>query len=229
MRHANRLVQRKILEWVEAGGTLVMAPGALTRDEADDPVAVFDAFRAGGPHSPAAEHVSEFLCKKCDTSKPVVETAVGKGRIVAFPYFAGMAFCAGAARKKGEFRDETIVQNGLDELNGTVRYGVAYWMEGDEAVRAKIAAIAEKAGARRQISLSHGNVDAGVLDDGKRAFVGLANYNPHPVNGLVAEFALKKRYEDVKTLDGEAVKVEWSGTTACCTFDLGDSQALLFE
>ena len=93
----------------------------------------------------------------------------------------------------------------------------------------KIAAIAEKAGARRQISLSHGNVDAGVLDDGKRAFVGLANYNPHPIRGLVAEFALKRRYETVSTLDGAAVAVEWSGTTACCTFDLGDSQALLFE
>ena len=28
---------------------------------------------------------------------------------------------------------------------------------------------------------------------------------------------------------GAAVKVEWSGATARCTFDLGDSQALLFE
>ena len=140
-----------------------------------------------------------------------------------------MNFCSGAARKVREYRDETIVQNGLDELNGTVRYGVAYWMEGDEAVREKIAAVAEAAGATRQIKLSHGNIDAGVLDDGKRAFVGFANYNPRPVKGLVAGFALSKRYDSVKTLDGAPVKFEWDGTTARCVFDLNDAQALLFE
>ena len=228
MSHANRVVQGKILDWVKAGGTLVLSPGALSRDEADDPAVLFDEWREGGCAA-SQKPISEFAFRKGDISAPVKETAVGKGKILTFADWAGMSFCSGAARKRTLYRDETIVRSGLDELNGTVRYGVAYWMEGDEAVRAKIAAIAEKAGARRQISLSRGNIDAGVLDDGKRAFVGLANYNPHPVNGLVAEFALKKRYEDVKTLDGEAVKVEWSGTTACCTFDLSDSQALLFE
>ena len=130
---------------------------------------------------------------------------------------------------KGEYRDETIVQNGLDELNGTVRYGVPYWMEGDEAVRGKIAALAEAAGATRQIKLSHGNIDAGVLDNGGRAFIGFANYNPSPVKGLVAEFALSRRYDSVKALDGAPVKVEWNGATARCVFDLTDAQALLFE
>lgn len=228
MPHANRVVQGKILDWVKAGGTLVLAPGALTRDEADDPSSLFDEWRAEGESSEVAP-VSEFNYKKTDTSAPVRETAVGKGRIVAVPYMAGMNFCSGAARKVRDYRDETIVQNGLDELNGTVRYGVAYWMEGDEAVREKIAAVAEAGGATRQIKLSHGNIDAGVLDDGKRAFVGFANYNPRPVKGLVAEFALSKRYDSVKTMDGAPVKVEWDGTTARCAFDLGDAQALLFE
>lgn len=228
MPHANRVVQGKILDWVKAGGTLVLAPGALTRDEADDPSSLFDEWRAEGESSEVAP-VSEFNYKKTDTSAPVRETAVGKGRIVAVPYMAGMNFCSDAARKVREYRDETIVQNGLDELNGTVRYGVAYWMEGDEAVREKIAAVAEAGGATRQIKLSHGNIDAGVLDDGEKAFVSFANYNPKPVKKLVAEFALSKRYESVKTMDGAPVKVEWDGTTARCTFDLGDAQALLFE
>jgi hypothetical protein len=38
-----------------------------------------------------------------------------------------------------------------------------------------------------------------------------------------------KRYASVKTIDGAPVKIDWDGTTARCTFDLGDSQALLFE
>ena len=49
------------------------------------------------------------------------------------------------------------------------------------------------------------------------------------MKGLVATFKLKKRYENVKTLDGVPVKVEWDGTTARCAFDLGDSQAVLFK
>lgn len=68
-----------------------------------------------------------------------------------------------------------------------------------------------------------------MLDDGEKAFVGFANYNPKPVKNLVAKFTLRKRYENVKTLDGAPVKVEWDGATARCEFDLGDSQALLFE
>ena len=104
-----------------------------------------------------------------------------------------------------------------------------FHMEGDEAVREKIAAVAEAAGSIRQIKLSHGNIDAGVLDDGTRAFVGFANYNVSEVKGFVATFKLKKRYENVKTLDGAPVKVEWDSTTARCEFDLGDSQALLFS
>ena len=228
MPHANRVVQGRILDWVKAGGTLVLAPGALTRDEADDASALFDEWRADGDLAEVAP-VSEFEYKKTDTSAPARETAVGKGRIVAVPYRAGMNFCSGAARKVREYRDETIVQNGLDELNGTVRYGVAYWLEGDEAVREKIAAVAEAAGAKRQIRLSHGNIDAGVLDNGRRAFVGFANYNPRPVKGLVAEFALSRRYDSVKALGGAPVKVEWDGPTARCTFDLDDAQALLFE
>lgn len=227
MPNANRVVQRRILDWVKAGGTLVLAPGALARDEADDASSLFDEWRTDGAAGVAS--VSEFECKKTDTFAPVRETAVGKGKVIAFPYMAGMNFCSGAARKVREYRDETIVQNGLDEFNGTVRYGVAYWLEGDEAVREKIAAIAEAGGATRQIKLSHGNIDAGVLDDGKRAFVGFANYNPRPVKGLVAEFALSKRYDSVKTMDGAPVKVEWDGTTARYAFDLGDAQALLFE
>lgn len=227
MPNANRVVQKKILEWVAAGGTLVMASGALTHDEADDSVAAFDTFRAVAAADAAP--ASEFDACKIDSAKPLRTTPVGNGSVVSFPYRAGLAFCAGSARKKGEFRDETIVQSGLDELNGTVRYGVAYWMEGDEAVREKIAAVAEAGGATRQIKLSHGNIDAGVLDDGTRAFVGFANYNVSEVKGLVATFKLKKRYENVKTLDGASVKVEWDGTTARCAFDLGDAQALLFE
>ena len=89
--------------------------------------------------------------------------------------------------------------------------------------------VGAEAGSIRQIKLSHGNIDAGVLDDGTRAFVGFANYNVSEVKGLVATFKLKKRYENVKTLDGVPVKVEWDGTTARCEFDLGDSQALLFR
>ena len=84
-------------------------------------------------------------------------------------------------------------------------------------------------GATRQIKLSHGNIDAGVLDDGKRAFVGFSNYNIGQVKEVVAEFTLMKRYASVKTLDDAPVKVEWNGTTARCTFDLGDSQALMLE
>lgn len=84
-------------------------------------------------------------------------------------------------------------------------------------------------GARRQISLSHGNIDAGVLDDGSRAFVGFANYNLHGINGVVATFKMKRRYRSVKTLDGAPVRVEWDGCTARCTFDLGEAQALLFK
>ena len=228
MPHANRVVQGRILDWVKAGGTLVLAPGALTRDEADDASSLFDEWRVDVASAEVAP-VSEFEYKKTDTSAPARETAVGKGRIVAVPHMAGMNFCSGAARRKGEYRDETIVQNGLDELNGTVRYGVPYWLEGDEGVREKIAALAEAAGATRQIMLSHGNIDAGVLDNGRRAFVGFANYNPRPVKGLVAEFALSKRYDSVKALGGAPVKVEWDGPTARCTFDLDDAQALLFE
>ena len=97
------------------------------------------------------------------------------------------------------------------------------------AVKADCAAGAEAAGATRQIRLSYGNIDAGVLDDGLRAFVGFSNYNVGPIKDVVAEFKLQKRYDSVKTLDDAPVKVEWDGTTARCTFDLADSQALLFE
>lgn len=102
-------------------------------------------------------------------------------------------------------------------------------MEGDEAVREKMVAVIEATGVTRQVALSHGNIESGVLDNGTRAFVGFSNYNVKPVKGLAATFTLKKRYDNVKTVDGGPVKVEWSGTTAHCTFDLGDSQALLFE
>ena len=231
MRHANRLVQRKILEWVEAGGTLVLTPGALVRDEADDPIDLFAAYRAEGVQPSDYENCNctEFDYKKRDTSAPVRETAVGKGRIVAFPWMPGMNFCAGSARARERFRDETTDNVAKEYLNNKTLYGVAYWMEGDEAVREKIAAVAEAAGATRQIKLSQGNIDAGVLDDGLRAFVGFANYNVGPTKDLVAEFTLKKRYDCVKTLDGAPVKVEWNSTTAHCTFDLADAQALLFK
>lgn len=231
MRHANRIVQRKILEWVEAGGTLVLTPGALIRDEADDPIDIFAAWRAKDVPSSVYEdcNCTEFNYKKRDTSAPVRETVVGKGRIVAFPWMPGMNFCAGSARARERFRDETTDNVEKKEINAKTLYGVAYWMEGDESIREKIAAVAEAAGSIRQIKLSHGNIDAGVLDDGTRAFVGFANYNVSEVKGLVATFKLKKRYENVKTLDGAPVKVEWDSTTARCEFDLGDSQALLFR
>ncbi len=230
VRHANRVVQRKILDWVKAGGTLVLTPGALVRDEADDPIDLFDVYRAeSGPNVYGGEKSNEFNAKKGDTSAPPRETVVGKGRVVSFPWMPGKNFCAGSARSRQAYRDETPLKKGVEELNSVTRYGVAYWMDGDESVREKIAAVAEAGGATRQIKLSHGNIDAGVLDDGTRAFVGFANYNVGEVKGLVATFKLKKRYENVKTLDGVPVKVEWDDTTARCTFDLGDSQAVLFK
>ncbi|MBQ6245943.1 MAG: hypothetical protein IJK04_03690, partial [Kiritimatiellae bacterium] len=141
-------------------------------------------------------------------------TALGKGKVIAFGWMPGMEFCSGALRRRELYRDETPNSNPNHEiLSATQRYGVAWWMEGDEAVRETIAAVVAEAGASRQVALSRGNIDVGVLDDGQRAFVGFANYNVGPVEGLVAEFKLKRRYEGVKTLDGAPVKVEWYGTT----------------
>ena len=51
----------------------------------------------------------------------------------------------------------------------------------------------------------------------------------HLVTGLVATFKRSKRHGKVETLGGMPGKVEWEGTTARCTFDLGDAQALLFK
>ncbi|MBQ6245944.1 MAG: hypothetical protein IJK04_03695 [Kiritimatiellae bacterium] len=48
MRNLNRVCQAKVLDWVKAGGALVLVPGAITRDEADDETALFDAYRAEG-------------------------------------------------------------------------------------------------------------------------------------------------------------------------------------
>ena len=231
MVNLNRVCMKKVVDWVEAGGVLVLTPGALTHDEADDPVAAFDAYRAVGDAA-ALEgwDCAEYDYKRRDTSAPVRETAVGKGKVVAFAYLPGMNFCSGALRRRELYRDETPNSNPNHEiLSATKRYGVGWWMEDDEVVREKIAAVAEAAGAKRQIGLSHGNIDAGVLDDGKRAFVGFSNYNLGPVKEVVAEFTLKKHYDSVKTLDGVPVKVDWNGTIARCTFDLADSQALLFE
>ena len=231
MRDLNRVSQGIVLDWVKAGGTLVLTPGALSRDEADDPSTLFDEWRAADAAAAVpAKDVAEFDFHKGDTSAPVRETAVVKGRVVSFAWMPGMNFCSGSLRRREKYRDETPNGNPIHEIEaGVQRYGVAYWMEGDEAVREKIAAVAEAGGATRQIKLSHGNIDAGVLDDGPRAFVGFSNYNVGPVKNVVAEFKLKKRYASVKTLDGAPVKVEWDGTTARCAFDLGDSQALLFE
>ena len=231
MRNLNRVSQAKVMEWVKAGGTLILVPGAITRDEADDDTAIFDAYRAGG-EAAALEGAdcTEFDYKKRDTSAAPKVTDVGEGKVIAFGWMPGMEFCSGALRRRELYRDETPNGNPNHEiLSGTQRYGVTWWMEGDEAVREKIAAVAAEAGATRQIALSHGNIDAGVLDDGLRAFVGFSNYNVGGVKGVVATFTLKKRYENVETLDGAPVKVEWDGTTARCTFDLGDSQALLFK
>lgn len=231
MDNLNRVCMKKVLDWVEAGGTLVLTPGALTHDEGDDPVATFDAYRAEGDAAALKGwDCAEFKYGKRDTSAPVRETAVGKGKVVAFAYLPGMNFCSGAQRSRELYRDETPNSNPIHEiLSATQRYGVGWWLEGDETVREKIAAVVGAAGAAQQIKLSHGNIDAGVLDDGKRAFVGFSNYNLGQVKDVVAEFTLKKRYASVKTLDGAPVKVEWNGTTVRCTFDLGDSQALLFE
>lgn len=231
MRDLNRVSQGIVLDWVKAGGTLVLTPGALSRDEADDPSAIFDEWRADGAAAAVpAKDVAEFDYRKGDTSAPVRETVVGKGKIVSFAWMPGMNFCSGSLKRREKYRDETPNGNPNHEIqDGVQRYGVAFWMEGDDAVREKIAAVAEAAGATRQIKLSHSNIDAGVLDDGLRAFVGFSNYNVGQTKGLVAEFRLKKRYDSIKTLDGAPVKVEWDGTTARCAFDLGDSQALLFE
>ena len=231
MDNLNRVCMKKVLDWVKAGGTLVLTPGALTHDEGDDPVVTFDAYRAEGAAAALKGwDCAEYNYRKRDTSAPVRETAVGKGKVVAFAYLPGMNFCSGAQRSRELYRDETPNSNPNHEiLSATQRYGVGWWLEGDEAVREKIAAVAEVAGAMWQIKLSHGNIEAGVLDDGKRAFVGFSNYNLGQVKDVVAEFTLTKRYASVKTLDGAPVKVEWNGTTVRCAFDLGDSQALLFE
>ena len=231
MRDLNRYSQRAILDWVKAGGTLVLTPGALSRDEADDPFALFDEWRdeAAAAAIPGKD-VSEFDYPKADTSAAPRVSEVGKGRIVSYAWMPGMNFCSGSLKRREKYRDETPNGNPNHEIiDGAQRYGVAFWMEGDEAVREKIAAVAAEAGATRQIALSHGNVDAGVLDDGRRAFVGFSNYNVGPTKGLVAEFRLRKRYDSVETVDGAPVKVEWDGTTARCEFDLGDAQALLFR
>ncbi len=227
MRNVNGVVRRKIQDWVKAGGILVLTPGALTHDEADDPIDTFDRFRAR--KCPLPENVSEFDFVKTQTSSPTLENSFGKGRIISFPYMAGMNFCAGSACKKIKFRDETIVQSGLDELNGTVRYGIPYWMNGDETVRSKIDDVVKSAGIRRQAELSSGNVDVGVLDDGRRAFVGIANYGISPVEHLEITIPLKKCYRSVETLNGENVKITWNGTTAKCMLRLVDAQALLFK
>lgn len=231
MRNMNRVSQRAIVDWVKSGGTLVMTPGALVRDEADDPSGLFDAWRAEGePNALADAECTEFDYRKRSTSAPVRVSRVGRGRIFAFGWMPGMNFCSGALRQRELFRDETPNSNpGHEILEGAQRYGIPWWMIGDEAVRAKIDAVAVKAGAKRQISLSHGNIDAGVLDEGSRAFVGFANYNLHDINGVVASFKMKRRYESVATIDGAPVTVKWNGRTAVCTFDLGDAQALLFK
>lgn len=231
MRNLNRVSQAKVMEWVKAGGTFILVPGAITRDEADDDTTIFDAYRAGG-EAAALEGAdcAEFDYKKRDTSAAPKVTGVEKGKVIAFGWMPGMEFCSGALRRRELYRDETPNGNPNHEiLSGTQRYGVTWWMEGDEAVREKISAVIEATGAMRQVALSHGNIESGVLDNGTRAFVGFSNYNVGGVKGVVATFTLKKRYENVKTLDGAPVKVEWNDTTARCTFDLGDSQALLFE
>ena len=188
MRNLNRVSQRAILDWVNDGGALVLTPGALAYDEADDPSHLFDTYRAEGESSALdGAECAEFDYKKRDVSAPVRETPVGKGKVFAFPWLPGMNFCAGALRQRELFRDLTPNGNTAHEiLSGVVRYGVPWWMEGNEAVREKVASIAEATGAKRQILLSHGNIDAGVLDEGGRAFVGFSNYNPNMVKNVTA-------------------------------------------
>ncbi|MCF7837236.1 MAG: hypothetical protein K9N49_01260 [Candidatus Marinimicrobia bacterium] len=41
-RNVTRLVQQRILDWVRNGGTLVVTPGAMTRDAADQPCSILD-------------------------------------------------------------------------------------------------------------------------------------------------------------------------------------------
>ena len=231
MSNLNRVARRKVLDWVKSGGTLVMTPGALTHDEADDLASDFDTFRAsGGADALKGWDCAEFDYEKRDVSAPVRETSLGKGRVLAFAWLPGMNFCSKALRTRMLFRDESPNGNPAHEiLNATQRYGVPYWMFGDRAVREKIAAVAASAGASRQVCVSAENVESGILDDGSRAFAGFANYNPAEVRNFVAEFPLKRRYGHVRALDGSRVKVEWSGTTARCTFDLCDSQALLLK
>ncbi len=231
MRNLNRVSQRAIIEWVKSGGVLILTPGALVRDEADDPSGLFDAWRTDGD-SVALEgaECAEFNYRKRDTSMPIRVSNVGRGRIFTFGWMPGMNFCSGALRQRELFRDETPRFNpGHEILEGVQRYGVPWWMEGDEAIRAKIDSIVRKTGVKRQVSLSHGNIDVGVLDDGSRAFVGFANYNLHGIKEVIASFKMKRHYKNVKTLDGSPIKVVWNGDTVICTFNLDDAQALLFK
>ncbi len=49
-RYVARSAQRAIAEWVHAGGTLVITPGAMTRDEAARPCAMLDELTGDGLH-----------------------------------------------------------------------------------------------------------------------------------------------------------------------------------
>jgi len=105
-RNVNRRVQEAILQWVRAGGHLWVAPGAMTRDAADQPSDILDHILGEGAwpsDMPAASHGNEFepaevidsvtWLAATDEPVPVVLQALpvgGNGEIVA-TYRGGQA------------------------------------------------------------------------------------------------------------------------------------------
>ena len=197
-------------------------------------------------HIGAQLHEIRYLAARDDSADaPAIarRMELGRGTVTALGFFPGHAYATGSARsvrkagvaqegvEVGQFAD--AAGEGGDELvMGIVRTGSPYWMEPDPSARALLIGLVKEAGVEATTVVDAPTVDAGVHVRDDRAAILLANFQPRPRGDVRIETDLPERFRgaSARTLDGEAVELEWLGEGRVgATVPLNTIEAILID
>ena len=191
-------------------------------------------------------HEIRYLAARGDSAEASAiarRMELGRGTVTALGFFPGHAYATGSARSAreagvaqegvevGQFAD--AAGEGGDELvMGIVRTGSPYWMEPNSSARALLMRLVKEAGVEAATTVDAPTVDAGVHVRDDRAAILLANFQPRPRGDVRIETDLPERFRgaSARTLDGEAVELEWLGEgRVAATVPLDTIQAIRID
>jgi hypothetical protein len=238
--------QQAILDWVKAGGTLVLLPGACAADEYNEPADILTASagvkrtvvpRVAVPHyknyrpttsMPIAAHASVLGTREGDAIVQTAPLTPTDGKSLA-TFAAGGAAVVEAAAGRGR-----VVSFGYWP-------GVTYWLSPDRkdakqlpqgwsrSARQLATAPARMANAAKVVDVSAEGVEAVLLESEQGVAVTLLNWTGQPLLEVTVTVGRPGKVAKVASVEQGALKYHATGDGLAVTLPLKTVDVLLLE